>query len=183
MTSINKRIRDYRKGNIYKIEPIVEHDEGDIYIGSTTKDYLSQRMTTHRSQYKCWLNNKKVNFSSYLLFEKYGVDNCQIVLLELVVAETIDELLAREKYYIKTMQCVNKVVPMQTKKEYYETNKEIIKIKYKEYCENTKDKIKDRKKEYYEKNKEMLILQSKKYREKNKEMLILKRRKYREKIK
>ena len=24
--------RDYSKGKIYKIEPICEHDEGDIYI-------------------------------------------------------------------------------------------------------------------------------------------------------
>ena len=34
---------DYSKGKIYCIEPISEHDEGEIYIGSTTKHYLSDR--------------------------------------------------------------------------------------------------------------------------------------------
>ncbi len=31
---------DYSQGKIYKIEPIVEHDEHEIYIGSTTQKYL-----------------------------------------------------------------------------------------------------------------------------------------------
>ena len=31
---------NYSNGKIYKIEPIIDHDEGDIYIGSTTKKYL-----------------------------------------------------------------------------------------------------------------------------------------------
>ena len=43
--------RDYSKGKVYKIEPISEHDDGEIYIGSTIKEYLSQRMTKHRYSY------------------------------------------------------------------------------------------------------------------------------------
>ena len=46
--------RNYNKGKIYKIEPICDHDEGDIYIGSTTKDYLSQRMVFHKGDYIKW---------------------------------------------------------------------------------------------------------------------------------
>ena len=46
---------NYGNGKIYKIEPICDHDEGEVYIGSTTKDYLSQRMDTHRADYKSWL--------------------------------------------------------------------------------------------------------------------------------
>ena len=49
---------NYNNGKIYKIEPIVDHDEGDIYIGSTTKHYLSQRMDKHRGNYKSWKNGK-----------------------------------------------------------------------------------------------------------------------------
>ena len=49
---MTKNNKDYSKGKIYKIEPICDHDEGDIYIGSTTKEYLSQRMTLHRNDYK-----------------------------------------------------------------------------------------------------------------------------------
>ena len=45
---------DYSKAKIYKIEPICDHEEDEIYIGSTTKSTLAQRMTTHRSNYKQW---------------------------------------------------------------------------------------------------------------------------------
>ena len=39
---------NYSNGKVYKIEPISGGEEGDVYIGSTTKRYLSQRMNTHR---------------------------------------------------------------------------------------------------------------------------------------
>ena len=74
---------NYNNGKIYKIEPL-NGEEGDIYIGSTTKEYLSQRMDTHRSQYKCFLNGKGDRTTSFNLFNKYGVSNCNIILLELV---------------------------------------------------------------------------------------------------
>ena len=32
---------DYSRGKIYKIEPIIEHEEHEIYIGSTSLKYLS----------------------------------------------------------------------------------------------------------------------------------------------
>ena len=43
---------NYNNGKIYKLEPMCNHDDGDIYIGSTTKEYLCQRMTAHKYQYK-----------------------------------------------------------------------------------------------------------------------------------
>ena len=36
---------NYNNGKIYMIEPICEYEVGDIYIGSTTKQYLSQHFT------------------------------------------------------------------------------------------------------------------------------------------
>ena len=67
---------NYGNGKIYKIEPICDHDDGDVYIGSTTKQYLSQRMDTHRTGYKSWRIGKHGKTSSYILFEKYGIENC-----------------------------------------------------------------------------------------------------------
>ena len=99
---------NYNNGKIYKIEPIVDHDEGDIYIGSTTKQYCSQRLDTHRGNYKLWKNNKYRKVQVFEIFDKYGVSNCQIVLIETVNAESKDELLAREKHYIKSCKCLNK---------------------------------------------------------------------------
>jgi hypothetical protein len=50
---------NYGKGKVYKIEPIVDHSENDIYMGSTTKFYLSQRLEKHRSDYRLWKDGKK----------------------------------------------------------------------------------------------------------------------------
>ena len=47
---------NYNNGKIYKIEPMCDHDEGDLYAGSTTKQYLSQCMGTHRSGYISYKN-------------------------------------------------------------------------------------------------------------------------------
>ena len=147
---------NYNNGKIYKIEPICDHDEGEIYIGSTTKQYLSQRMDKHRGNYKSWKNGNYHKIQVFEIFDKYSVSNCQIVLIETVNAESKDELLAREKHYIKSLKSVNKCIPGQTKKEYYENNKEEIKLKKKEYKE-----------EYYENNKEQIKLYAKEYREEN----------------
>jgi hypothetical protein len=170
-----KAKKDYSKGKIYKVEPICEHDDGDIYIGSTTKDYLSQRMVQHRSNYKRWLNAIGTSVSVFKIFDKYGSENCNIVLLESVDAKDYNELISREAYYIRTLQCVNKIIPDRKIKEYYEDNKEIIiqrrvqyrlanKEKLREYYETNKKHIIERKKQYYNENKDRV----KKYYEDNK---------------
>ncbi len=53
---------------------------------------------------------------SFDLFEKYGVENCKIILLENVNALTKDELRAIEGNYIRNMNCVNKYIPDRTRK-------------------------------------------------------------------
>jgi ribosome-interacting GTPase 1 len=115
---------NYGKGKIYKIEPIVEYEDGDIYIGSTTKDYLSQRMEKHRSSYKLFKEGKiKTKCMSSKLFDKYGIDNCIIILIESVNAQSIEELKRRERHYITTLKCINKQIPSRTKKEYDSDNR------------------------------------------------------------
>ena len=58
---------------IYKIEPISDHKEGDIYIGTATKKYLCQRIIQHRNQYKNWLLDKDDMTTSLEIFYKYGL--------------------------------------------------------------------------------------------------------------
>ena len=106
-----KAKKDYSKGKVYKIEPICDHDEGDIYIGSTTKQYLSQRMVKHRDNFKQWKKGKRDLTTSFNLFDKYGIQNLQIVLLESVNAKNCNELEAREAHYIQSLKCVNKNIP------------------------------------------------------------------------
>ncbi len=140
---------NYNNSKIYRIEPNCDHEENEIYIGSTTKDKLCQRMATHRMHYKQWKEGKRNKTMSHDLFDKYGVENCSIVLIENVNANNKDELLAREKHYINTLKCVNKYVPRQTEHEYYEKNKEIIIENSKQYYEFNKGKIKQRKSEIF----------------------------------
>jgi hypothetical protein len=135
---------NYSNGKIYKIETTLGDE---IYVGSTTKKYLSQRMGNHRELYKLWKEGKvKVSkIRSYDIFDKYGVDNCYIVLIENVNCNCKDELKAREAHYIKTLQCVNKNLPGGTKadwnKTYYDKNKETINGYKKKWRSENIDKI------------------------------------------
>ena len=155
---------NYENGKIYKIESNI----GDmVYYGSTTKSYLSQRMDTHRGHYKAWLKGKGGHNRAYDLFEAYGIENCQIVLIESCPCESKDELTAREAHYIKTKDCVNKNIPGRTIKEYYEANKE----KFKEYREANKEKFKEYRKEWKETNAEHIKEYNKEYCEANKQKI------------
>ena len=165
---------DYANGRIYKIEPICEHDENEVYYGSTCQ-LLCKRMDFHRSGYKSWKNGKHAKTSSYELFEKYGIENCKIYLVELYPCDSKEQLLAREGYNIKNNKCVNKIVAGRTRKEHYEDTKEILleqRKPYKKeyYCKNLQ-KIQEYKKQHYENNKEKMLLNAKNYYQQNKDRL------------
>ena len=67
---------NYQNGKIYKIQ---SHVGDKIYIGSTTKQYLSQRMDRHRNKYKGWKKGKERLTNSFLLFDEYGLEICEVV--------------------------------------------------------------------------------------------------------
>ena len=127
---------NYDQSKVYKIWS----PQGDeIYIGSTTKQYLSQRMTAHRNDYNCWKSGKGHFVTSYSIFDEYGLDNCNIELLEAKPCSSKDELHALEGKYMRELQCVNKCIAGRT---------------HKEYCEDNKDALNKNKKIYYEQNKD-----------------------------
>ena len=189
-----KAPKDYSQGKVYKIEPTCDHEEGEIYIGSTTKKYLSQRFVKHRYDYKYWREGKQQKkLTSFILFEKYGVENCIITLLESVGALSYDELLSREAHYIKTLKCVNYITPLQTlaeyyvankerldenRRKYYKENKEFIIIRTNQYKTDNKEKLQQHKKQYIKVNEEKIIKQRQKYYENNKEIMIKKDNEY-----
>lgn len=166
-----KAKKDYSKGKIYKIEPTIDHDEGDIYIGSTAQKYLCQRMTQHRNNYNRWKKGLSGRSMSYCLFEKYGVENCAIHLLENVNALNSDELSSREVYYIKMVKCINKCIPLRTKVEYYQDNKENFHVSYNQYYAENKEKILNTRKQYRENNAQKIKDYKKQYREMNRDKI------------
>ena len=139
---------NYAESKVYKIEPICNHDEGEVYIGSTTKKYLSQRKQGHKTNYISFKNKKGRNISVFQLFDKYGLENCQIYLLENVNAKSKDELLAREGFYIKSMQCVNRRIAGRTQVQYNIDNAEQIKNYHNRYYLENKEIYNERSKIY-----------------------------------
>ena len=137
---------NYFNGKVYMIRPIVEHKEGEVYIGSTTKYYLSDRLFNHRDTYEKYkIGYGCGRFSVYDLFDKYGADNCAIYLLENVNAQSKNELHTREGFHITKTQCVNKILAggrsreeiLERKRQYRIDNEE----KIKEYIEIRKEKV------------------------------------------
>ena len=117
---------NYQNTKIYKIE---SHLGDKIYVGSTAKEYLSQRFQQHKNDYKRWKNGKGNNITSFVLFDEYGIENCSIVLIEACLCNSKDEKNAKEGHYIKTLECVNKIVVGRTVKEYQQSDagKEAVK--------------------------------------------------------
>jgi len=144
---------NYNNSKVYKIV-----GPGDmIYIGSTTKNYLSSRLSEHRSCYKTRNTGiKKGKCSSYQIFDAYGPENCNIYLLEIVNCDTKNELLARERHHIETIECINKIIPGRTQKEHYNINREVKLEKQKEYYNDNKDAIIEYQKAYKDANRDII---------------------------
>lgn len=176
---------NYNNGKIYKIEPICDHLLGEIYIGSTTKEYLSQRMVDQRGSYNKWKRGIGNCMRSFHLFDKYGIDNCSIELIENVNANSKDELLAREGFHIRNTECVNKLIMGRTSKEYkkvyYEANKEEVLQSQKKYYEVNKEYINERNKIYYETNREQILQTQKEFYKTNNEQFLQRQKEYRDK--
>ena len=66
------------------------------------------------------------------MLDKYGVDNCHIILLETFPCGSVDELRAREAYYIRNTPCTNKNIPGRTRQQYRVDNREKISSEKKE---------------------------------------------------
>jgi len=153
---------DYQLGKIYKIT------SGELtYFGSTCEPTLARRLATHVGQNKLWKDGKRKN--SVTSFQVIDNGNYEISLLELCPCNSKDELTARERFYIEANECVNKVIPGRTKKEYYETNKTDITQQRKIRYESNKPEIAEKAKAYYEANKDKIAEKSKAWYEANKE--------------
>ena len=93
----------YTNGKIYKIKGLGD----DCFIGSTV-DHLSSKMNAHRMGYISFLQTGKGDCAVYILFTKYGVENCKIELVENYSANKREELNLREdKIIAETANTVN----------------------------------------------------------------------------
>lgn len=123
--------RDYSNGKIYKVECNIT---GLIYVGSTTEIKLSTRLSKHKCHYQEWLDGKRGFTTSFEIIKN---NDYQIVLIEDYPCNSDKELEDREKHYIRSLKCVNKLGKLTTtwnernpertkeiKAQWYEANKQ-----------------------------------------------------------
>jgi len=132
---------NYQNGKIYRI---VCNITGKQYIGSTVSS-LNTRLCQHKKTRNC---------SSTQILDN---NDYSIVLIEDYPCERKEQLLARERYYIETMDCVNKKYPLRNQHEWYEDNKKRLIEKQIIWNNNNKDKLKEYRKTYKNKNKGVYV--------------------------
>ena len=157
---------NYQNSKIYTIR---SHQTDKIYIGSTVNE-LRKRLHQHKNLYKGFLKNPK-KYHFYSSFEIIKFDDCFIELYEKYPCSDKMELHKREAEIIRSLDCVNKNIPMRKQKEYREDKKEFLKEQKKIYKEKNKEKIKQKQKEYDEKRKEQRKIYNKEYYQKNKDKI------------
>lgn len=145
MSEVNK----YSNSKIYKIWSPSRDDL--VYYGSTYQS-LSQRMAIHRNDYRKFKRGKFSKVSSFKIFEE--CDDSRIELVENYPCSNKEELNSREGYYIRNNNCVNKVVPCRTQKEYYLDNKDKILDQVNQYYQEHKEQKKQYNKARYAQKKQ-----------------------------
>ena len=90
---------DYTHGKFYKL---INSINSDIYIGSTTYPYLSERLHAHRGQSKD--NTGRRDSKLYIFMRDIGKDNFKIELIEKYSCNSKKELTEREQYYIDELK-------------------------------------------------------------------------------
>ena len=120
-------------------------------------------------------NKNYISSFSILQNNDYSI----VLLEECKTCENKEQLLARERHYIDSLQCVNMAKPLRTGKEWYYDNFEKIKEQKKDYYKQNiqrsidyrkenSERIKETKHKYYELHKQEIQDKKKLYVEENK---------------
>jgi hypothetical protein len=148
---------NYQLGKIYKI---VCNNTGDVYVGSTCEPTLARRLQNHLASLRFFKEGKTK--STITSFEILEGGNYDIILIEDFPCERKDQLRARERHHIESIDCVNKVIPTRTKKEYNDEHKDKRKADFLKYYHETGFL---QNKEHYERHKEYYQKKNKRYSE------------------
>jgi hypothetical protein len=130
---------NYQNGKVYRI---ICNKTGKQYIGSTTIA-LSARLSQHSKLFR--------NARTCLSREVIEGGDYAICLIEDFPCDRKEQLLARERHFIETLDCVNKKVPLRTKHEWYMENRDELIRKQLIWNNANKDKTQIYKQRFAEK--------------------------------
>jgi hypothetical protein len=132
-------MKNFSESKIYMITCLITNKK---YIGATTMIDISTRLLQHIYVFRSYQNGKKAIYCTS--FEIIKNNNFKIELLEYCPCNSQDELDAKERFYIQSIDCINRNIPLRTMKEYYLDKKD----NFKNYYQRIKDN--DRFKKKYE---------------------------------
>lgn len=135
---------DYSKAKIYRV-----FCGDDEYIGSTTRP-LSERLYHHRETFKLG----KGQTTSSLIFQKHGLENTKIELIEEFPCENIEQLHKREGEIQRDRKCVNKRVAGRTQAEYRQENAERIREHDRQRHRANAEQRNEQQRQYYQEHRE-----------------------------
>jgi len=162
---------DYKNGKIYAIR---SYQTDEVYIGSTCSS-LAKRLYDHRKSFRLYPESKKGYMTSFKILQH---PDHYIELLELCPCNSKIELHKREGKFIRSNNCVNKMIPGRDMKQYYQDNKERIKQRIRKHYQDNKDVINQRRKQYREVNKDEIKKRKKQYYQDNKDVINQRRKQY-----
>ena len=152
-------INKYQSSKIYKI---INSENDEIYIGSTTIE-LDKRFIKHKNFVKTKPEASKI----HMFMNKTGIEHFDIELVENFPCNCKEELLKRENEIIKEIGTLNERVAKRTEEE----QKEYDKL----WKQNNKDRVNERRRERRKENPEKTKADAQKYskahRERHKEEL------------
>ena len=145
----------------------------DEYIGSTIRP-LSERMNQHRKEFK----TGRTRTTSCLIFQKHGLENVKIELIEEFSCENVEQLHKREGEIQRERKSVNKKIAGRTKAEYYKENVEEIKHRRSQYYQDHIEEIRQQHRQYNQDHAEENRERCRQYRQDHAEELREKARQY-----
>jgi LysM repeat protein len=161
---------NHENGKIYKVWSLLGTE---IYIGSTAQKLLSSRMNNHRDDYKRWKEGKYNKVTVFDIFDKYGIENCKIELIEKFPCKDKPELEAREGHHQRLHRdiIVNKCIAGRTRAEYQVDNKDRLNEASRQYYIDNKDQMNASNRQYRVDNVEQIKTSKHQYQVDNKDRL------------
>jgi hypothetical protein len=136
------------------IYTITSPDGSEVYVGSSTQLYLSNRKAHHRSDYKRHNLGQAGRCKSYDLFDRHGFENCRWEVIEILNESTKEQKLLRERHWIEAIGTLGQNRPVineeekkqlkhESYKRLYAEKPEVFKAQSKAYYEATQEERKE----------------------------------------